>query len=324
MSKTNSIVFLWAMLCILLGAQLTNAQVPSGYLSNDQISGSALGVSDKAAVVLIHGWNPDGYANKFADGDWPQLVNALSSRLNGSGWKLLLYHWENDASTGPVLTEIGDGITGFFNAREAANNAFLNGRHLAELLNGAAPELRKVIFIAHSAGSWAAHRAASKLLDFNPYVVINVALLDPFIPGVDPSIATPLDTSLMGQLDEHSDSARIFRIENYYAIDVETDFDFDYGQGGGSRATSQAFNWRSRDINHRVDYVSTLPAGVYYKSHGGPIRFYADTVAIAGGASTPAGLAFAPWEFTQVGWLRSPLPMACACLTVRVIPACST
>lgn len=304
MNKTALTRFLWAMLCVLLAVQPVGAQLSNGYLSNDQISGSVLGSSDRAAVVLIHGWNPDGYTNKFTDGDWPQLVNALSTRMSGSGWKLLLFHWECDASTGPVIdTDVGE--TGFYNAREAANNAFLSGPHLADLLNDAAPELRQVVFIAHSAGSWAAHRAASKLLDYNPYVVINVVLLDPFIPGVDSSIATPLDTTLMGQLDEHSASARIFRIENYYAIDAGTDFDFDFGEGGGSRATSQTFDWRSRDINHRVDYTSMLLADTFYNDHGGPIRFYADTVVAAGGSSTPVGLAFAPWKFIEAGWFRS-------------------
>lgn len=273
----------------------------SGFISSDQITGTALKNSDRSAVVLIHGWNPDGYANKFADGDWPQLVSALHTRLNNTGWKLLLFHWESDANTGPAIDVGIFGITGFANAREAANNAFLNGSRLADLLNQSSPDLRKVVFIAHSAGSWAAYRAADKLLQSNPYVVVNVVLLDPFIPGVDPSIVTSLTTATISQLALHSSTDRIYRLENYYANDA-TDVDFDWGNGGGRKATSQIFVWRSRDINHRVDYNSTL--GFYYDGHGGPIRFFADTVVTTAGPPVPNGLAFAPWDFASVGYYR--------------------
>ena len=278
------------------------AQLAYGFLSNDQISGVAPSTNDRSAVVLIHGWNPDGIfevPDKYADGDWPQLVNALRNRLTSTEWKLFLYHWETDADTGPLF-DVDIGENGFYNARTAANNAFFNGDHLAYLLNGLCPDLRKVVFVAHSAGSWAAYRAADKLLKANPYLIVSIVLLDPFIPGVSTSVVTALNTTLMSQLSSHTSADRIYRLENYYAVDA-SDSDQDWLAVGGNKATSQVFSWRSRDINHRVDFNSSL--GFFYDDHGGPIRFYADTITATGGL-VPDGLARAPWDFTTVGYYR--------------------
>ncbi len=43
------------------------------------------------------------------------------------------------------------GLAKLTNVREAANNAFLNGQRLASQLNTQAPNLRKLVLIAHSA-----------------------------------------------------------------------------------------------------------------------------------------------------------------------------
>src|ERR1035441_4421715 len=149
--------------------------------------------------------------------EWLALVQALYTRLNGTGTKLILFHWEDDASTGTRLGSILSPI-GFDNANVAAGNAFSNGDRLAAQLNQAAPYLRRVTFIAHSAGAWAAYRAVDKLLQANPYVVVNVVLLDPFIPGADPSRSTPFTTNLMGSLASLPAQDRIYRLENYFSI----------------------------------------------------------------------------------------------------------
>lgn len=39
-----------------------------GSLTADQITGAPLNTSDQSAVILIHGWNPNGDANPFAGG----------------------------------------------------------------------------------------------------------------------------------------------------------------------------------------------------------------------------------------------------------------
>ena len=116
------------LLFLFVWAFPANAQLTFGYLSADQITGTALNANDRSAVILIHGWNPGGISDMFAAGDFLQLKNALSTRLNGSGAKLLLFHWETDASTGPA-TEGLSGLygEGFYNASSAASNAFIVG-----------------------------------------------------------------------------------------------------------------------------------------------------------------------------------------------------
>jgi hypothetical protein len=291
------LVLLLAMTVYSAAAQM------SGYISSDQITGHYLNADDRSAVVLIHGWTskdlqhapPDMYDH----GEWLALVQALHTRLNGTGTRLLLFHWEDDASTGPALDGAGTIIfgVGFNNATVAAGNAFSNGDRLAAQLNQSAPDLRRVTFIAHSAGAWAAYRAADKLLQANPYVVVNVVLLDPFIPG-----STPFSTATMGSLASLASQDRIYRLENYFSIDYWTDI-FDSGGGSDSRATSQVFPWRSRDINQQVDYFLS---GIHiYDGHDAPKIFFADTVTAATqGAAVPSGLAFAPWDFTAVGFFR--------------------
>lgn len=313
--KTHSIALRGILYLILATASFSvKGQLSFGWLSNDQITDTPLGGNDRSSVVLIHGWTgaepqnapPDAYT-----GDWSQLNSALETRLASSGWKLLQYHWEQDASTGPAI-DFDSNETGFSNARNAASHAFYNGAHLATLLHDKCPQLRRIVLVAHSAGSWAAYRAADHLLQANPYVVVNIVLLDPFIPGVDPSVISPLNTSTMGLIDTHPSADRIYRLENYFAIDY-TDIDFDFGSGGGSRATSQTFSWRGRDINHRVDYAPNpiVHPGNYYGvepsdliGHAGPLRFYADSVLASDGPPIPNGLALAPWDFTSVGFYR--------------------
>jgi len=186
-----------------------NAQVPSGFLSSDLITGAALNANDRSVVILIHGWtnetSQNAPSNAFfgPDGaalDWAALVSALKTRLNGTGTKLLLYHWENDASTGPAFDP--DLIQGYGNASVAAAHAKQNGIKLSGLLhkpdpNQAALNLRNVHFIAHSAGSWAAREALKIILQKNPYVVVQMTLLDPFIPDASLGFTTGLSTNLM-------------------------------------------------------------------------------------------------------------------------------
>ncbi len=292
--------------------------MPSGYISSDQITGQYLDANDRSAVVLIHGWtaqalqNPPVFQDSFGGGDWPQLVSALQARLNGTGTRLLLFHWEDDASTGPISFDPLNSLFGradFNAAFDAASNGFLNGDRLSAQLNQAAPDLRRVTFIAHSAGAWVAYRALDKLLKTNPYVVVNMVLLDPFIPGVDPTLGTSLTTATMGSLANHTLEDRIYRLENYFSIDVTDSVLVD---GDGSNATSQVFPWRSGDINgtqigqqinQRVDYFNG--SSFEYGGHDGPKLFFADTViATTQGATVPSGLVFAPWDFTTVGFYR--------------------
>jgi len=318
-SLFQRIVFAWLkilLLTVLLASVNPLCALTGGSLSPDPNGGTALNSNDRSVVVLIHGWTQnDATDNAFGSGDLLNLVNALHTQLLWSEWKLLLFHWEADAATGKIFdpTEIPPYV-GYYNASNAASNALSDGTNLANLLN-VNPNLRKVVFVAHSAGAWAAYQAAYQLLQMNPYVVINVVLLDPFIPGVPGSPPTALTTAVMDQLSTNASANRIYRLENYYSFDVT-----DLNIGFGANATSQTFAWRNSDINgvprtdistHNLDYQSAL--GLYYSEsaadpppagHFGPVRFYTDTVVASSGVAMPDGLTQAPWNAPSAGFYR--------------------
>ena len=283
-----------------------------------------LSSSSRSAVVLIHGWNPGsllhpfGLPCKFSDGVWPDLEQALIERLSNSEWDLRLYDWSDDAATGSVFE--GDG--GFGNARNAALVGNLNGTRLAESIHEGAPELRRLVLVAHSAGAWVARRAAEWLLENNHYLVINVILLDPFIPGVGsvvPGEHLGLTTEWMSELAKHSFKDRLFVLDNYYAKDDETDVLPGLAYPWEINFTSQVFDWETINGTHedglQVDYNPLT--GNYepdggddrpYADHSGPVQFYTDTV-IAESPNTysiPSSLTGTyMWNYQHVGFFRS-------------------
>jgi len=262
-----------------------SAGIPSGNIYAYPLGvASPISVEDHAVVVLIHGWNPDGTPNPFSEDAWVQLCDLLHGSLgSNSAWRLLQYNWASDASTGsvglyPPINGASPDVSvffgaGFYNASSAAANAHANGTRIADLLIQGAPKLKKIIFIAHSAGSWAARRAIERILEINPDVVVSLVLLDPFVPGMPVSNqSTILNSQLMSSLRSHVSQNRIVSLENYYSIDI-TDKDFVFGDAVGNKATSQIFDWRDSDESGlRVNQ------NYYYDGHSGPIKFYADTV----------------------------------------------
>ena len=171
-SQLLSSAILAAVLLLLASYfESANATVPSGFLSaNDEVSGNRVVDSDQSAIVLIHGWNPGNASDMYSDRGacWPQVNDALKLRLFGSKWRVLKFRWESDAATGMIIGT--DGKLGNESVM-AARNADANGPGLANQLSSYFPNLREVVFIAHSAGAWAALVAAEKLLQANDYVV---------------------------------------------------------------------------------------------------------------------------------------------------------
>ncbi|MEQ2006777.1 MAG: CARDB domain-containing protein [Limisphaerales bacterium] len=274
--------------------------------------------STKKAVILIHGWNggPFGVGSKdqYLD-DFFDLGNLLSAQMRGSGrgldWKLIRYHWEADSDTGKIFTN-NEGGFGKVNATQAAENAHQHGQHLGELLHLTCPSLEKVHFIAHSAGSWAARAAARHLLKFNPKVVVQVTLLDPFIPGAAGQNSL-LTRQRMESMKDFDGNERFFRLENYYST-------FDLTGDG----TSGPFSWREKDEKgFIVDYLLKRYGTVVYgdnpfaygdsflglgDGHFGPVHFYADTVASTiPGFPLPGNLRDAPYSgsIPSLGWWNS-------------------
>src|SRR5436309_5181895 len=149
---------------VLLWPIISHAQLNFPASLTNEFDLAPLDASAREVLVLIHGWNPDGNQDSFRQGiEWNHVRTNLMARLEGSGKKLVLYHWENDANTGPIFDGIigtlFDPAQGYGNATVAAIRAQQHGNNLGRLLQLKAPDLRTVHFIAHSAGSWAAQQA---------------------------------------------------------------------------------------------------------------------------------------------------------------------
>ena len=282
-----------ALTFLILSQVLCNAQLHFPTSLTNELDTSAIDGSTRNLIVLIHGWNKDSNTNSFLQGtEWNNLVAQLKgTSLAAGSWKLAEYHWETDADTGG-LAIITDAV-GYGNATVAAVRAQQHGQNLATLLKTQAPNLRSVHFIAHSAGSWAAHTAITNLLTQNPYVVAQMTLLDPFIPDASFGMNVGLSTSVMSATAFVSGSDRIYRLENYYSRDLFVP------------STQEVFAWGQPHINQFVDYGSSP---IYYAGHSAPIQFYGDTIqSTILGQPVPLGLygTGCPFQFIQVGWWRS-------------------
>ncbi|MCI0623710.1 MAG: choice-of-anchor D domain-containing protein, partial [Acidobacteria bacterium] len=252
----------------------------------NEMTGQAVGSETKKAVILIHGWNHAQTNNAFGYADFGVLRGWLINRLATTDWQLITYHWEEDADTGRISVDAA------VNATEAAEIGHLHGQHLGELLNALSPGLEKVHFISHSAGAWVARAATKSLLQSNSTVMVQVSLLDPFMPNAIVRINSSLGKSVMDTFDSVPGNERIYRLENYYANDSDS--------LPPSFGTQEVFAWRADDTNFQVDWSAC------YHSHGGPISFYGDTVeGTVPNNSTPTCLNGAPYDYREVGWWRS-------------------
>jgi uncharacterized protein YegL len=165
-------------------------------------------------VVFIHGWLPSGAKSPYTgSGDyatlWEQLKQDLTYR---QGWQGIAYDWHGDASTGSFV----DQDTVYFgqSGTRAAEAGYVHGWHLASLLLREYPHVEQVQFIAHSAGSWVARSAALGIRHRLPDCLLQVTLLDPYIPrGFQDG--SDLNQALMEHLDR-----RKIRLENYYVHKV--------------------------------------------------------------------------------------------------------
>jgi sugar lactone lactonase YvrE len=297
----------------------------------NELTGLPLSGSATKCIVLIHGWNPSGASNCYDVNNGYEFFNLITNLklgLKNTDWNLVAYHWEADANTGPIGC-IVNGVWPTTAPNQAATNAELHGAHLATQLNTLAPNLREVHFIAHSAGSWAARMAIQQLLQINPYVVVQMTLLDPYVPNPSGASGSDFSDDAMNQALFFFGFDRIQRLENYYADDS-----FEHGWNAypwgncypPTANTQEAFSWREGiDITQEIDwgnvqfnppsYLSCacdLPASFDYLEnydwHAGPIQFYADTVYANDFPGTvPSGLTGTgcPFAYQQIGWNRS-------------------
>ena len=300
----------------------------------------------KNLIILIHGWNPTDDKNPFSSPTWSNLVENLK-KVVGPEWGIVEYNWAADAATGPapsaahivdsvlgaetIVCENETQITnadGLGNGCKAAAVGHLHGYKLGELLCTICPKngVRRVHFIAHSAGTWVARNAARALLAKTANIQVQVTLLDPFMPKESQQPGAVLGTSNVSDLAKDSNGnpwpqGKLYLLENYFVKEDAT--------GCG---TEQMFAWRRSppDINQQLDAPLVVPYSTEYTSkqkqaydtdgnriqgqnlisagkrdltpsfqngHGLPIQFYADS--IVGANKVPA--------LQGLGW---PLSMA--------------
>ena len=309
--KPLRIYSLAAVLILATGTPLLGQRLNPPPPLDDAVHGGQIGDGTRNLVICIHGWNPPGpltpaKTDKYVQEDeWAYVVSQLETALTHNTpepWSLLLYHWEEDANTGFIGFE---GVA-LGQATQAAINARAHGDSLGPRLP---KSLRRVHLIAHSAGAWCARQVAEWLIANRPYVVVQVTLLDPFIPEVLAPSGGLFSVNAMSQMAQWSGNDRIRLLENYYADDSIPGIPTLPTLG-----TQSEFNWQSKGSNLQVEWTLSiwpyrLPDGIdiHYDYHSGPIQFYADTTwfSLNPTASVPTGLFGPPYDAAQVGWFRS-------------------
>ena len=278
----------------------------------DELTSSQIGEGTRNLVICIHGWNNPPVANRYEDtGEWAFLVSQLKPVLQSNSsdrWSLLLYHWEDDANTGGLGFPLVS-----INAVQAAMNSATHGISLGPRLPAS---LRRVHFITHSAGAWCAYRTAYSLMQLNPYVIVEITLLDPFMPNETPQFSgqyPDYSKAAISDMKNWSTSSRFYLLENYFANDLLPGLLSDAPQSWlpvTTVGTQETFSWRPGDVNLQVDWdpdFFTLGVNRYYDWHSGPTLFYGDTIAAADLGSVSSRLlpSSPPYIYQGYGWFRS-------------------
>lgn len=242
------------------------------------VLGVPLSANDEKLIVLVHGWNPDGENSGYTGSPWKALINNLTdyAKVQTRNWKVVKYNWASDAATGEVFGRDECGERGKINGPQSAEIAHQHGQHLGQALAWKCPNLRKVHFIAHSAGAWAARSAARYLAQNTSVEQIQITLLDPHIP----SLSDPNSNLRKQYIDEMASiyGDKLYLLENYYFID---------GSDHYGACTSQRFDWGtpnlqmlSRPIQVSLNRIiaSVQLASMLWNGHSYPITDYAKTI----------------------------------------------
>lgn len=266
-----------------------------------------IGEGTRNLVLCIHGWNNPPVNNRYTDTtEWAWLVSKIKPVMQANTsdpWALVLYDWHQDADTGWIDFH-GDsaGV-----ALPQATQASINARDHGITLGPRLPDsLRRVHIITHSAGAWCAREVAADLLARNPYVVIQVTFLDPFIPEAVAPSGGLFSKNRIQELASLPGANRIWLLENYYADDFPAGIATAWTLG-----TQEVFSWGLIGMNLQVEWDPDLfhPPGInaYYDWHSGPTLFYGDTIAAAdlGSVSSRLPPNSPPYVYQGYGWYNS-------------------
>jgi hypothetical protein len=206
-----------AILCGQMSKASASGLVDDYYLVDQRNPGAGINglKSKEKAVVLIHGWNPEEKVNPLEEGEWEYLSGHLQAKLDRTSkdWAIVNFNWALSAATGSKLN-FGKG------ASMAVINANNVGPSYARVFNVRCPEIRRVHFIAHSAGAWLARSAIIELVRLNPLVICELTLLDPAVPGRS-SLVENYRPALLEEMTD-PDFGRVWWAQNLYSDDVST------------------------------------------------------------------------------------------------------
>ncbi len=248
----------------------TLSVIPNEVLENEKAcepisNGLKVPLNTENLIVMVHGWNPEGYKNYYAPGpldncqraiestpnlefSWYHLYANLSSKVEiNDDWVVSRYDWSEDASNGLISLGLE-----FTNANEVRDRSHVHGLRLGKIIDQIRP--KRIQLIAHSAGNWATRRAADYLRNrFGNNIEIELIALDPFVNDFDRfTIGVDLDLKSDFEITKNW----VDKAKNYYVDDSLTDI---VGYTSGNY-----FGW---DKNLQLDFGSN--GGSEYQSYHG-------------------------------------------------------
>lgn len=247
----------------------------------------------KDVIILLHGWSRISQDNLYAGGNFRQLAEEISQEIAGSGWLMAGYNWAADANSGGFAG--GDEAWDFAEGgSRAAAMGYMHGLLLGDYLRtlSQSGRLGDVHFVAHSAGTWVAYGAAWQLLQPGAENTrIQITLMDPYMPAQSRERNSFLGVALIEGLISNTtvgwSNQRLLRLDNYFTT---------YMNATGSGTSNWFLSSRARNANVNSIFWEGrfLGRSTNYPGHGGPIKFFSDSVTEVEDADAN--------DWTFIGW----------------------
>jgi hypothetical protein len=266
-------------------------------------SKAVIDLSDyEKAIFPIHGWQTKGTRNASEKDNFAVLEGELVQQLrNSPEWALVPFNWSEQASTGGKTYFAGtkqDTATGA--GTKAAEQGYQRGLMLGHAILDEQPQLKRIHFIVHSAGSWVAFAASRVLVHNDPEMEVQVTLLDAYMPLQARVAYSLLGEEVMNRMDSVGEITQWFFTDHIFSRDILT--------GSG---TQSWFSWKripSSMTNLDVDLTDYGFDEFKVSEHGEPIVYYARTIkAVRDGALYVDGDNDEKRQLFLMGWKASML-----------------